>query len=267
MLGQKFFLKNIVLVFFSVLLSGCVVPGTYFSKQTISNGYTYDGKHQEVDIVELNSKWLADYGHDQAHAYQVGPYDILNIIVWGHPELTTQTTQVTNPEESGILVNNQGYMFFPFAGEVKVSGLTVGEIREELQVKLETYIRNPQLSVRVATFRSQEVEVVGEVKEPGPQFITDRHLTAMEAINDSGGVNSITANTKQVFILSEDDGRIVVHWFNAQDPAALLAAEKFNLRKGSIIYVPPAGISAWNRVVTQIIPTLGGASSSKTVVE
>lgn len=260
-------IKKIVLLCLVVFLSACSVPGTYFSEDNINQGYVKDGKRVPIKVIELNARWLAEYEQQPVASYRIGPYDILNIIVWDHPELTTPTTQIANPTESGILVDSQGYIFFPFAGRVKVGSLTLDEAREVLQEKLKTYIRDPQLSIRVAQFRSKEVEIVGEVNKPGILPITDRQLSATEAINLSGGVNSITANTQQIYILSEEQGDIIVYWFNSHDPSALIAAEKLKLTNNAIIYVPPAGISAWNRVITQLIPTLGGASNTKSVAD
>ena len=261
-------IKKIVVVCLVFLLSACSVPGTYFSESDIDQGYVKNGKRMPIKVIELNAQWLSQYEEQPAASYRIGPYDILNIIVWDHPELTTPTTQIANPAESGILVDSKGYIFFPFAGRVKVGGLTLDKAREMLQEKLKAYVRDPQLSVRVAQFRSQEVEIVGEVNKPGILPITDRQLTVMQAINLSGGVNAISANTRQIFILSENENNeIMVYWFDAQSPTALIAAQKFRLSNNVIIYVPPAGVSAWNRVITQLVPTLGGASSTKSVAD
>ncbi|MCD8525058.1 MAG: hypothetical protein LRY67_04835 [Gammaproteobacteria bacterium] len=86
-------------------------------------------------------------------------------------------------------------------------------------------------------------------------------MSVMQAISEVGGVNTLTANTRQVFVLFQKDGVIYVDWFDAQNPASVIAADKFFLQGNAIIYVPPSGVSAWNRVVTQILPILGGASS------
>lgn len=243
------------------LLSSCTVPGTYFSGQDVQNGYQLNGQHKAFEVNELNAKWLEQHQNAAASTYHIGPYDILNIIVWNHPELTTPSTQLASPEESGILVDEQGNVFFPFAGKVKISGLTLDQARQALEDNLKEYIRDPQLSVRVISFRSQQVQVIGEVVKPGIVPITDKPLSIMEAINQSGGVNSVTANTKQIFVLYEKGDQIYIDWFDAQQPISVLAADKFYLHNNVIIYVPPAGVSAWNRVISQVIPTLGGAGN------
>ena len=89
----------------------------------------------------------------------------------------------------------------------------------------------------------------------------------MDAINISGGVNSYTANTTKIFILYEASDRVFIYWFDAQNPAALLAAGKFQLQNNAIVYVPPAGVSAWDRVVSQLLPSVGGAGSVQSMAE
>lgn len=247
----------------AAFLSACSVPGTYFSESDVQNGYQSNGKQQSFVVTELNSKWLDQHSKDTPYVYHIGPYDILNIIVWNHPELTTPTNQVSTPSENGILVDEEGYIFFPFAGKVKVSGLTLDQARIVIEQRLTEYIRDPQLSVRVADFRSQQVQILGEVVKPGLIPVTDKPLSVMEAISTVGGVNSFTANTQQIFMLSEQAGKIYIYWFDAQQPTSIIAANKFFLQNNVIVYVPPAGISAWSRVVNQILPLMSGASSAE----
>jgi polysaccharide export outer membrane protein len=145
------------------------------------------------------------------YVYRIAPQDILGVTVWDHPELTTpqgqsfssggNTTQTvagalqqpyTNAlpgqaDPYGQTVNADGTIFFPFVGRLRAVGRTVEELRDELAAKLAHYVKQPQIDVRVLSYRSQKVQVTGEVRTPGPLAITDVPLRLVDAITRSGG--------------------------------------------------------------------------------
>lgn len=129
-------------------------------------------------------------------AYKIGSGDILNITVWGHPELTTVSANVeaaadpsTRPPTigDGYNVSHDGLIQFPFIGAIKVAGLTEYEARSLLTRRLAPYITDPQLTVRIKAYRNGRVYIDGEVRTPGLQTMDDIPLTLPEAINRAGG--------------------------------------------------------------------------------
>ena len=120
--------------------------------------------------------------------YELGPGDIINVIVWDHPEITIPAGSYRSAEQSGTLVADDGTIFFPFAGTVKVAGKTTREVRDMLSQRMSKVIENVQLDVRIVAFRSKRVYVVGEVKQPGLQPINDIQMTMLEAVNRAGGI-------------------------------------------------------------------------------
>jgi len=123
----------------------------------------------------------------QAINYRLGPGDIISIIVWDHPELTTPAGTFRTAEQAGTVVAEDGTIFYPYVGVIKVAGKTTREVRDILANKLAKYIDKVQIDVRMAQFRSKRVYVVGEVAKPGTQDITDIPMNVLEAVNRAGG--------------------------------------------------------------------------------
>jgi polysaccharide export outer membrane protein len=119
--------------------------------------------------------------------YRIGPHDRLLITVWEHPELNDAGGEQIAPDQAGKVVQDDGTLFFPYAGNLHVAGKTVTEVREMLVSELSHYFKRVKLDVRVLSYLSHRVYVVGEVKNPGIQSMVDTPLTAAEAISRAGG--------------------------------------------------------------------------------
>lgn len=184
-----------------MLVGGCALaPGGHID---------YDSEEQvslddKVDIVpitpnlisslrlqngELKAKRMSPELESEIEGYQyyVGPGDVLNIIVYDHPELTIPAGGDRSAEESGNVVHADGTIYYPYIGNVQVEGKTVNEIRSILASRLATYIADPQVEVSVAAFRSKKIYVSGAVNSPGTQPITNVPLTVIDALSQAGG--------------------------------------------------------------------------------
>jgi polysaccharide export outer membrane protein len=129
--------------------------------------------------------------------YVIGAGDILSIVVWDHPELGgTVITPAAGAAElgpngappNGFVVDNEGRVQFPFAGVIKLAGLTEDQARDLLATRLAKYIATPNVTLRVQAFRSKRVYIDGEVRSPGLQAINDIPMTLTEALNRAGGM-------------------------------------------------------------------------------
>ena len=89
--------------------------------------------------------------------YTVGPQDRLSIAVVDEPTLTRVVT-----------VGSDGTFDYPYIGLVKAGGVSLRAIQQDITARLkEKYLRNPQVSVEVESYRSQVVYVWGQVRSPG----------------------------------------------------------------------------------------------------
>lgn len=168
------------------------------------------------------------------YEYRVGRHDVLGFTIWDHPELTIPAGEFRGAEVQGHLVGVDGTVFFPYVGVVDVAGLTVPEIRERISQGLSHYIQNPQLDVRVVDFRSQRINVTGEVMIPRIVQITDMPKTLVEALSEAGG-RTPTGSLSRVQVTR--DGIVTSHDLEALFSRGDLS-QNLLLRHGDIVYVP-----------------------------
>ena len=134
-----------------------------------------------------------------AKPYQIGPGDVLNIVVWDHPELaiapagSSLATDASSlsPVGNGYNVSPAGLIQFPYVGNLKLGGLTEFEARDLLVQRLSKFFKEPQVTVRIQSYRSGRVYIDGEVRTPGLQAVNDIPMTLLEAINRAGGFTAL----------------------------------------------------------------------------
>lgn len=93
--------------------------------------------------------------------YLIGSGDVLSIVVWDHPELSTPAmtsattisaagaTDVGATNTPGFVVDQDGLVQFPYAGPLKLAGLTEAQARTLLTRQLKNYLKKPDLTLRV----------------------------------------------------------------------------------------------------------------------
>jgi polysaccharide biosynthesis/export protein len=155
--------------------------------------------------------------------YTIGPSDIIAIVVYDHPELLPNSGAVISQSADptgiasapGFIVGADGQVSFPFIGRVKVEGLTESEASDLFRSRLARYIKEPQVTVRITSFRSRRAYVEGEVRVPGTQIFTDVPMTLPEAINRAGGITA--AGDRSFVTLTRNNQTTLINLMQLQD--------------------------------------------------
>lgn len=94
---------------------------------------------------------LIIWGTSGANEYVIGDEDMLQLSVWGNPELSVQ-----------VPVRPDGMISFPLAGDVRASGTTPQALKTVLEKELSKFIKNPTVSVIVTAVNSFKVFIIGD---------------------------------------------------------------------------------------------------------
>ena len=193
---------NCLLAAMSVALVGCSL-GPHMRMSVPSDGGDYNGIKVYVHSIEkgefaagsasADSSDKSDLG-DLAELvvdslpsleYRIGPLDMVQVVVWEHPELTSPMGQY---QPAGQRVTTDGMLFYPYAGEIKAAGLTAQELRTEITKRLSDKILNdPQVDVRVTGYNSLKAFISGAVNKPGFVSFDEMPMTIPAAIAAVGG--------------------------------------------------------------------------------
>jgi polysaccharide export outer membrane protein len=184
---------------------------------------------------------------DSNDDYRIAPLDVVEISVFGVPELS-RTVQV----------NSSGTINLPLIKEIHAGGRTMLELERDIAAELDKkYLQQPQVSVYVKEFNSQRITVDGAVKSPGIFPITGK-TSLLQAVALSGGLNEV-ADPAGILVFRTLDGKRMGARFDLRQIRSGKQSDPM-LQAGDIVMVDESSTRTTLRDVKDVMP-LGGLFS------
>lgn len=196
------------------------------------------------NINNLNSKTNANN-----YEIKIQADDLLMIIVSADdPEVVIpfnlKTYSVSNNNKLDItrgqetvqlyLVDQSGNIEFPVLGKLKVNGLTRTEVLALLQEKIQMYVKNATINLRIMNFK---ISLQGEVNLPGTYPVSSERVTLIEALSMAKDL-TIYGRRDNILVIRESNG---VKSYNRVDitKADFINSPFYYLSQNDVVYVEP----------------------------
>ena len=183
-------------LFFAATLFSTLVSSTAAQEQTAppNNARTNDDEGKVPTVPEKTPPTLL---RGDA-SLQLGVGDLLEMSVYGVPELATKTR-----------ISSNGDMYCPLIGYTHVAGLTAEEAQELIETRLADFLKNPHVSLFVSEYASEGASVLGAVARPGVYpVLGQQHL--FDLISAAGGLSERAGRSLTVTHRSDPDKTITI---------------------------------------------------------
>ena len=132
----------------------------------------------------------------------LSPNDVVLMTVYGEDDLATKT-----------IIDKNGMVMLPLLGQVKISGLTVGQATRQMQQLYDKdYLVKPQVNLIVEQFALRRFSVLGQVQRPGSfDFPQNEPVNLLEAIAMGGGYTRLGSPSKVTVRRIENGATKVYH--------------------------------------------------------
>lgn len=173
--------------------------------------------------------------------YLIGPSDELEISFFQAEELS-----------GARRVNSRGFIRMPLIGTVRVAGLSAEQLEDLLsELYGAKYLQVPQVSVDITHYASQQITVLGSVKEPGVYALTGR-TTLLQAMAMAGGADRLADQEEIVVFRSQSNGDVIGYLVDLEE---VIAGEKKDpeVIGNDRIVVPESGAKSFIKGITDTL--------------
>lgn len=159
----------------------------------------------------------------------IGPGDLVSVSVFDTPEMTQD-----------VRVSDAGTVRLNLIGDVNIVGQTPAAAAKTIEQSLISHqiMKAPQVSVHIKDYVTQDVSILGEVKNPGPYQITTPQ-TVLRVLALAGGLNEVADRKITIARHDQPDQKITYYLANNADQAV---QNSVMVNPGDTVIVPRAPV-------------------------
>lgn len=146
-------------------------------------------------------------------------------------QMNGQTAQLA---PQGYLVDNEGFIYFPVLGKLYIKGMTLAQLRADLEKRLLTYLAEPLVSIKQLNFN---ITVLGEVKKPGQYTNPSDKITVLQALGLAGDMTDY-GNRTNVKLIREEEGISKTYVIDFTDKN-ITSSPYYYMQQNDVLYVEP----------------------------
>lgn len=186
-------------------------------------------------LMVVSGSYAADIEHD----YEVGIDDMLDVNVLQPDQFSTM-----------VSVSPDGSISFPYIGDVQVKGLTLKEIKTEIETRLaDGFMKYPLVTVFLKESRSRKFFIYGDIARPG-SYPLERDTAVLQAIALAGGFTRFNSSSRVIILRPQQNEQAQYQTLDIDIRAAMrgLSTENPILEAGDIVMVSQGNFFVYGEV-------------------
>ncbi len=170
----------------------------------------------------------------------IQPFDNLYIWVTSINERNQRIFNTSSSMSSDYInlisytVNSDGYVDFPFTGQIYVKDMTLYQSKEQIENKISLYLNDITITVK---FVNNKVSLLGEVARPGAYSFAKDQLTIFEALGLAGGA-TIYGKKNEIVLIREKNNKINYHYLDLTKKD-IVSSDYYFIIPNDIIVIKP----------------------------
>lgn len=200
---RKFLNSSIILLFFLFMLNSCALSPGMAPTNIIDENF-YESLNltihniEDIDFSLLPSqseKFRQDEENldnlikNNSYRYILGSGDVIKVEVVDNEEINSDFT-----------IDAEGFISLPYANKIMVKDLTKLDAENLISSVLKEYYQDPQTIITIKEFKSRFVYVTGEITKPQSILLTDKPISILDAIIQSGYIKDQKSFDKKALL-------------------------------------------------------------------